>query len=93
MKDINTFPILSEYREWRTHIPYHLLAPNEANAQLRAKINHSQSLERLSNRGGLSPLEAYCIIRDLTKFEAIKMGMTENLAMEIIDGWIIRGEK
>ena len=89
MKDINTFPILSCYKEWRTHIPYKLLAPNLANAQSRAKRNHSQSLEWLSNRGGLTPFDAYCIIRDLDTSEAIRMGMTNKLAMEIIDEWIL----
>ena len=90
MKDIDTYPILSCYREWRTHIPYDLLAPNKANAQSRAKRNHSQTLEGLSNRGGLSPFDAYCIIRDLDTHDAIKMGMTNKLAMEIIDEWIIK---
>ena len=31
----------------------------------RAKLNHSQSLDKLNERGGLSPKEAYAIIKDV----------------------------
>ncbi len=41
-------------------VPWALLAPHEAQAQ----INHGQSLERLAERGGLSPCEALAIIED-----------------------------
>lgn len=35
----------------------------------RAMKNHSQSLKRLSERGGLSWVEGYCIIRDMGFFD------------------------
>ena len=88
IRDIDTFPVLSEFHEWRISVPYKFLASNEENAQSRAKRNHSQSLETLASRGGLSPLEIYLIIRDIPFREGIKMGMTEKLAKEIIDEWI-----
>jgi len=41
-------------------VPWVLLAPHEAQAQ----NNHAQSLERLHERGGLSPAEMVYIIED-----------------------------
>lgn len=42
-------------------IPWAFIAPYEA----RAKRNHSQTLDRLRERGGLSPCEAVAIVKDL----------------------------
>lgn len=52
------FPILGD--DIIRAIPWALIAPHEAQAQR----NHSQSLRRLSSRGGLSPCEAIAIIKD-----------------------------
>lgn len=41
-------------------LPWALIAPHEAQAQ----ANHSQSLERLAQRGGLSFCEAAAILED-----------------------------
>lgn len=61
------FPILlsprerREHPDWPTSIPWSLIAPHEDQA-LR---NHGgQTLQRLAERGGLSPLEARCVIED-----------------------------
>ena len=50
------FPILQD--EQIKAIPWELLAPHEAQAQR----NHSQTLRRLAERGGLSPAEAVAVI-------------------------------
>lgn len=41
-------------------VPWHILAPHEA----QAHKNHSQSLETLARRGGLSPSEMLAILED-----------------------------
>jgi len=41
-------------------IPWRVIAPHEA----QARINHDQSLERLAQRGGLSPAEAHFVLAD-----------------------------
>lgn len=41
-------------------VPWELIAQHERQAQ----SNHSQSLERLAERGGLSPCEALAVIED-----------------------------
>jgi hypothetical protein len=61
-----TFPVLkqpSDYRHyphWPDTVPLSLLAPHEAQAQK----NHSQSLQRLAERGGLSPCEMLAVLED-----------------------------
>jgi hypothetical protein len=42
-------------------IPWSAIAPYDGQAQ----CNHSQNLERLAERGGLSPVEAYAVMRNL----------------------------
>lgn len=46
-------------------VPWSVMAPHESMAQR----NHSQTLERLAERGGLSPAEAWCVVSgiDLTQ--------------------------
>ena len=56
-------------------IPYEIVAPYDDNA---IKY-HGQSLERLNQRGGLSPLELYCVINDVSFY---KTQMTETSAIE-----------
>lgn len=51
----------------------------------RAWLNHRQDLERLAERGGLSPMEAHLIMTDqhLTAFRTI--GLTEDQAHALVD--------
>jgi len=42
-------------------VPWEFVAPHAA----RAARNHSQSLSRLAERGGLSPMELYLVVHDL----------------------------
>lgn len=53
---------LEEYqrRSCPREVPWSLLAPHEA----QAIDNHSQTLERLASRGGLSPFEMVLVIED-----------------------------
>lgn len=59
-----TFPILRDYRERcarpdaRRSVPWAWVAPHEE----QARSNHSQSLERLAQRGGLGPDELYLAV-------------------------------
>lgn len=59
------FPILDHCTfkfEKKFHsLPWDMLAPHAK----QAEKNHSQTLERLAERGGLSYKEAYCVINDL----------------------------
>lgn len=50
----------------------------------QAQSNHSQTLERLSQRGGLSPLELWCVAHDKKWHE--KGDMTEAKAIEWLRG-------
>lgn len=59
------FPIMQVYPEDKypypiKEIPWTLIAPHENQAQR----NHSQTLERLAARGGLSPMEAVAVLED-----------------------------
>jgi hypothetical protein len=55
------FPIMGHQCGSRMgFIPFAILEPHQA----RAETNHGQSLERLRERGGLSPDEAICIIKN-----------------------------
>ena len=58
MADKSIFPIMSG--KYLKGIPWSMIAPHEAQAQR----NHQQSLERLAQRGGLSPDEALVVIED-----------------------------
>lgn len=66
------FPIMHDYR-WRrlrregqeipecpNNIPWALIQPYEE----QAKKNHSQSLSRLAERGGLAPSEAVAVLEN-----------------------------
>lgn len=53
------FPILQD--EQIRAIPWEVLAPHERQAQR----NHSQTLRRLAERGGLSPAEAVAVLDGL----------------------------
>ena len=53
----DTFPILKG--QYLKAVPWDFMAPHA----VQAKDNHDQTLERLAERGGLSPHEALCVIR------------------------------
>jgi hypothetical protein len=55
---LRPFPIQSKHIR---SIPWAMLAPNES----RALRNHGQSLQVLAGRGGLCPMEALLILKDL----------------------------
>ena len=61
-------------------VPYSLVEAHDAQAQ----SNHSQTLERLAQRGGLSPLEVWCIVNDKKWHD--KGDMTEAKAIEWLRG-------
>lgn len=50
-------------------VPYDLVKDHEKQAQL----NHSQSLSRLAERGGLSPKELWCVVHDTWFYDAREM--------------------
>lgn len=65
------FPVLWQSLSWRETaelealgcpraVPWRLLEPHARQAML----NHDQTLERLAQRGGLSPEEMICVLRD-----------------------------
>lgn len=80
------FPLLPNYRQkgaalQRRSIPWPMIAPHEAQA-LR---NHGQTLQRLAERGGLSPGEACDVLlghRWATTPEAGAVALLERLVEE-----------
>lgn len=58
------FPLLKtssqrrEYPDWPDGIPWAMIREHAR----QAIANHGQSLERLAERGGLSPLEMMCVL-------------------------------
>ncbi len=48
----------------------------------QAQSNHSQSLTRFAERGGLSPKELWCVVHDKKFYDPESNGMTEALAIE-----------
>lgn len=59
--EIGLFPIMvGRYGTPKSYIPWDVIAPHERQAQ----ANHSQSLTRLAERGGLSPSEAVAVLED-----------------------------
>ena len=83
---MEAFPILSEFHNWRESVPWDFVAPHES----QAKRNHSQSLKTLAERGGLSPVELYAVIRGLTwtKENSFLYHMQSEVAQNIIDMWL-----
>jgi hypothetical protein len=62
-----TFPVISAHERkliealgCPTSVPWDLVAPHERQAQR----NHDQTLERLAERGGLSPCELVAVLED-----------------------------
>lgn len=56
---MNQFPVLNAPPGCATTVPF------EALSELSARINHSQSLQRLAERGGLSPKEIWLNINHM----------------------------
>ena len=50
--------------------------------ECQAQSNHSQSLARLAERGGLSPKELWCIVHDKKYYDPASQEMTEAKVME-----------
>jgi len=50
----------------------------------RAERNHGQTLERLAERGGLSPFEAACALADSDLFDGIRP--SQNTALHMLAG-------
>jgi hypothetical protein len=69
-------------------IPWAMIAPCEAAAQR----NHNQSLARLAQRGGLSPAEAYCVLKDLEPLAALDVSDkdAEIYLCGAIDRWLVK---
>lgn len=53
------FPVLGGHKDLKG-IPWKLVQSHEG----QTKRNHSQSLQRLAERGGLDPLELYAVLHD-----------------------------
>lgn len=81
MTTAKLFPIMISWRGTKgpcpSAIPWEAIAPYEGQAQL----NHQQSLERLAERGGLSPLEALMVMTG-RNWREIKAGDYDALEVE-----------
>lgn len=54
------FPIMLDYSHGKWYLPMSLFRPHEE----QARRNHDQTLDRLRERGGLSPCEALAVLED-----------------------------
>ena len=70
-RPVKSFPILlsnperREYPECPPSVPWILVEPHEK----QAKANHYQTLARLAQRGGLSPIELLAVLHDQDYYE------------------------
>lgn len=62
--------------EWPRSVPWDFLAPHEAQAQK----NHSQTLKRLSERGGLCPREILSVLDGKSWSAYVDMPMADAVA-------------
>lgn len=82
-----TFPLLYQgrvnehLRHRRASVPWAFLAPHEKQAQR----NHSQTLARLAERGGLSPREALLVVEDRPLRDLWTTRMTEADALDRLE--------
>jgi hypothetical protein len=60
-------------------IEWELVEPHEQ----QAKRNHQQSLNMLASRGGLDPLELWCVVNDMRWRELISIGTPHKELREI----------
>lgn len=58
----------------KEYIPYEVLIPHEK----QAIYNHSQTLKRLAERGGLSWYEILCILQDVRDIEGMNIYNIDN---------------
>jgi hypothetical protein len=77
------FPIMGEKVCTRSIVtlPWALIAPHEA----QAKVNHSQTLKRLAERGGLAPCEAVAVLEDRPWVPMRPFAFAENRLRTIIN--------
>ena len=70
------------YEARRTRTPYPCSVPHQIvdGHDKQAISNHSQTLEHLAGRGGLSPKELWCVVHDTKFYDAHHM--TEEKAIE-----------
>jgi hypothetical protein len=66
------------HTEYPRSVPWDLVKDHEA----QAKSNHSQTLTRLAERGGLSPKELWCVVHDKKWSAPESREMTEAKAIE-----------
>jgi hypothetical protein len=83
------YPILSgqtdeAYEARRNHTPYPRSVPWDLvkDHEEQAYSNHSQTLTRLAERGGLSPKELWCVVHDKRWHDPESRDMTEAKAIE-----------
>ncbi len=58
---VEMFPVMvGKYGAERSYVPWSIVAPHEQQAQR----NHSQTLKRLAERGGLAPCELAAVLED-----------------------------
>jgi hypothetical protein len=82
---VRTFPIVkhwSEREERRTSIPWEMIAPHGR----QAFRNHDQTLERLAERGGLSPGEAVAVLED-RKWQAMPREVAWDALEQHVQAW------
>lgn len=89
------FPIMVGYRgtpgPCPSSIPWEAIAPYDG----QAKYNHGgQSLERLAERGGLSPLEAFCVMtgKTLNYTDSSNWDVLSKEACEYLDTLVRSGQ-
>lgn len=81
-----TFPILRDRRaptDARRSVPWAWVALHEA----QARRNHDQSLERLAERGGLSPAELLCVVHGKSLREIMRGTITAEHAERWLASW------
>jgi hypothetical protein len=91
VSDERMFPVLSggDYREYARlgmprEVPWRLLAPHEA----QALYNHGQTLQRLSERGGLGPAEMRAVVEGLRLRDVMHMKSADEYAWLVT--WLAR---
>lgn len=72
-RDPRGFPVLVPWRfepgyDGPKRIPWHVM--DRDSVAIRAKLNHSQTIDRLAERGGLSPAELWAAFHDKSWREA-----------------------
>jgi hypothetical protein len=86
---MKTFPIMAAHGERysqvllpQTTIPWDMIAPHARQADL----NHSQTLERLAERGGLSRCEAIAILQD-RRWHKMALTDAKEVLEHLVEEW------